>query len=962
MNFIDISLTIELLSNGNLVEEAHVHLDSDNPLLKKFILLNIESEELGADFFDDFNSIPHSIRSFINYFKTYHYNILHKEGTSRLILALPIDFYFLEKLFDFNTYFIIDEKRHRVKLNSKTIPLKVNFDTASNTVSLYSRQNGLLIKTNSGNFLLSDNKLQPILTPFSESIVTQLFREREIVVENDLKIRLLSQKKDNPELIEKYVDLPEVGNFNKPTIVLYFSNNNMFFNIRAFVEATLDGTKYQSPLNFSEIRKNTLLSEEILLSYENDKFFISYPDTDFYEQLRDFVTSVFNEFFEFLREIDGNQIRTRDNENLFQKFFANVNSYVEIRSDTSDSLDNKIVYINEKFDNKKIEFVETDNTPADNGGFEYFRIDWLEIKFQYKIANVILNLAELKQIVSEGFIFKNNRIITTKQEEIELLRTLFDETKIHRVKSKNDDDSKDKYLLSRYNLPFIMKHGIDIDLPEELKELVNMLSSDKAIRKIKIPPTQDKILRDYQKIGVYWLHFLHHYRFAGILADEMGLGKTVQVLTFLKTIQGSGVSLIVCPSSLTYNWAAEIKKFFGKELSYIIIDGTKETRVEKLKKVRNYDIAITSYYMVHLDNEDYSKVGFNYCILDEAQHIKNKKAKRTKSIKKLRCKNRLAITGTPLENNITELWSIFDFLMPGFLGTHQWFKNTFENPINGFNKNEQKIAFTKLKSLIKPFLLRRTKNVVYKELPPKIEQIIYMELGEKQKAIYLDTLSRIKNQYQQVIKEKGVEKSYIDFLAALTRLRQVCLHPGLVEPELLENDEEDLSVKLPALIELINEAMDSGHRVLVFSQYVKMLKIIRNEFHKQEIEYLYIDGKTKDRVGLVDHFNKSKIPVFLISLRAGGTGLNLVGANSVILFDPWWNPAVENQAIDRAHRIGQTDVVNVYRLVARGTIEEKIQELQKQKNKIFNTMIEKNDEFIKKMTFKEIRSLLDMGG
>jgi SNF2 family DNA or RNA helicase len=454
------------------------------------------------------------------------------------------------------------------------------------------------------------------------------------------------------------------------------------------------------------------------------------------------------------------------------------------------------------------------------------------------------------------------------------------------------------------------------------------------------------------------MDFLKRTGFSGILADEMGLGKTVQVLAFLLIIKGRGYSLVVCPTALVYNWVNEIRKFIGNGLSYIIIDGTKKERMEKIKRIPDYNIAITSYPLLHADNNEYQNFFFHYCIIDEAQHIKNKQAKRTHSIKGIKSQYRLALTGTPVENTVTELWSIFDFLMPDFLGSHPAFKKRFENPLSSFNAEERNIAMRQLKALVKPFILRRTKDTVLKELPPKIEQEILLELTEKQKALYLETLSSVKKNYQALQAFGSIGRSAIDILAALTRLRQLCLHPGLFDRSLL--DAPDISIKLKALMELILESIDSGHRVAVFSQFVEMLKIIRLELKKEDIEYSYIDGQTKNRFELVEHFNASEIPVFLISLKAGGTGLNIIGADSVILFDPWWNPAVENQAIDRVHRIGQKSVVHVYRLLTIGTIEEKIKRLQFYKKDVFDSLITQSHSFIKNMTWDDLRDLMEM--
>jgi len=953
LKFTDLKVKITLNTCKYLVDEVSVSIDSDNGLVYKYINMNVETSEFDVDFFDNFSEIPFKIRNFIAYFKNYRENLIRREGQKFLISATPIDFHLIENAMEFNTVFDIKNSKHRVSFNPQSAILRLHFDPKTSRLEFQETNKAFLLRANSGNFVVIDNEIRPLISPFSSELLTRLFREGFVEIDNDFKIKLLAKKQSDEQALEKFIDLPDIEKFENLRIVLYFENNSTHYSLKSYIRGGSEPSVYETPLIFPEIRKRIMLSEEILLSFENGKYHILKPSDRFYNKLKTVVITAYTEFFEFLREIDSNIIKTTDNENLFLKFLPKVKDFVEIINDSRE-----VEFVHENFSEKNIEVVYPELPENLACNYPYYHIDWLEFKFHFKIRDIALSIRELKEILSEGFTIKDNNIISTTNEELSLLRELFDEVKFKEIHLPKQDD---KFLVSRYNIPFLLKKEINLQLPEGLKDLPLLLSSQKAIKKVDLPDGIGTVLRNYQKVGVYWLHFLYRFGFGGILTDEMGLGKTLEILAFLKTIQGNGISLIVCPSSLTYNWANEIEKFFPNELSYIIIDGTKEQRSRKRNEIANYDIVITSYNLAHLDIEDYSEINFNHCILDEAQHIKNKSAKRTRSIKGIRSRNRIAITGTPLENNITELWSIFDFLMPGFLGTHQWFKKTYENPITGFNREERNIALKKLKTMISPFVIRRTKEVVYKELPPKIEQTIYIELNEKQKALYLETLSRVKNHYFSVVEEKGFEASYIEFLSALTRLRQICLHPALANAELLrENDDEELSVKLSALIELIEESIDSGHRVLVFSQFVQMLKIIRKVFHENEIEYLYIDGRTKDRVGLVNHFNDSDIPVFLISLRAGGTGLNLVGADSVIIFDPWWNPAVESQAVDRAHRIGQTDIVNVYRLVTRGTIEEKILKLQEQKRNIFDSVLEKDGNHLKQMSLEEIRQIFEI--
>ncbi|MFA5522891.1 MAG: DEAD/DEAH box helicase [Tissierellales bacterium] len=487
------------------------------------------------------------------------------------------------------------------------------------------------------------------------------------------------------------------------------------------------------------------------------------------------------------------------------------------------------------------------------------------------------------------------------------------------------------------------------------KELVQNIREPGDIE-YTIPENLKSILRDYQRFGFKWLKTLANYGMGGILADDMGLGKTLQVLTFIlsEKIEGNKLpSLIVAPTSLVYNWAAEVEKF-TPELSTLVISGNKDERQNNIEDVMNYDIVVTSYPLIRRDIELYENITFKYCILDEAQHIKNPMSQNAKSVKDIKAHNYFALTGTPIENSLIELWSLFDFIMPGYLLSNNKFVKKFERPIV---KENDKKSLEELSKYIKPFILRRLKREVLKELPDKIEHKLVSELTTEQKKIYLAYLNRIKGEIEEEIKDRGFERSHIKILAGLTRLRQICCHPSL-----FIEDYSGESGKLQLLEELIIDVLEGGHRVLLFSQFTSMLKIIAKMLETKKIEYLYLDGSTdtKKRGDLVNDFNKGIGSVFLISLKAGGTGLNLTGADTVIHFDPWWNPAVEEQATDRAHRIGQENVVHVMKLIAQGTIEDKIFKLQERKKELIDSVIQPGETLVSKMSEKEIRELFDM--
>ncbi|MGO1651679.1 SNF2 helicase associated domain-containing protein [Senegalia sp. (in: firmicutes)] len=502
-----------------------------------------------------------------------------------------------------------------------------------------------------------------------------------------------------------------------------------------------------------------------------------------------------------------------------------------------------------------------------------------------------------------------------------------------------DDELKDESL-----------HFINRNLA--FKELVQNIKEPKDME--FMPPTHLKdVLRNYQNIGFKWLKTLSLYGLGGILADDMGLGKTIQVLSFLtseKKEKEHKPSIIIVPTSLVYNWEDEIKKF-AEDLKYLIISGDKKIRSEKIKDANDYDVVITSYPLIRRDIELYNDFYFKYCILDEAQHIKNPTSLNSKSVKMIKSETNFALTGTPIENTLTELWSIFDFILPGYLFSHNKFIKKYEKPI--IKENDIK-ALESLKKHITPFILRRLKKDVLKELPDKIEHKITAELTNDQKKIYLSYLNEIKGDLKSSIEEKGFNKSHMKMLAGLTRLRQICCHPNTF----IENYTGD-SGKLKLLEEILNETLASGHRILLFSQFTSMLSIIRKMLESKDIKYKYLDGSTKSetRGELVKEFNDGDGDIFLISLRAGGTGLNLTGADTVIHFDPWWNPAVENQATDRAHRIGQKNTVHVMNLITKGTIEEKIFELQEKKKGIVDSVIKPGEKMVSKMTEEELRDI-----
>ncbi|MCL1989940.1 MAG: DEAD/DEAH box helicase [Defluviitaleaceae bacterium] len=465
----------------------------------------------------------------------------------------------------------------------------------------------------------------------------------------------------------------------------------------------------------------------------------------------------------------------------------------------------------------------------------------------------------------------------------------------------------------------------------------------------ELSPIYDNLLRDYQKYGYQWLRTLSDYGFGGILADDMGLGKTLQVIALLDQRKADGqISLVVAPASLILNWEDEIKKF-SSDLKAASVYGTAKKRKETIQSYRDYDLLITSYDYIRRDVALYEDIHFNYIVLDEAQYIKNQSTKNAQSVKELVGKYKLALTGTPIENSLAELWSIFDFLMPGYLFPYGYFSREYERPIVKDKDEQKQLA---LKKLISPFILRRRKQDVLKELPDKIESTLTIEFKEEEKKLYLANLSQVNLELQDKLEMEKVNA--IAILAMLTRLRQICC-----EPRVLYENIEQPSSKIEACMDLICRLKENGKKVLLFSSFTSVLALIQDALNQEGISHYVLTGATDKikRRELVARFQEDHTEVFLISLKAGGTGLNLTAAEAVIHFDPWWNSSAQNQATDRAHRIGQEDTVQVFKLIMKESIEEKIQLLQEAKKDLADAFVEGNDGTITSMSREDIMAL-----
>ncbi len=577
-------------------------------------------------------------------------------------------------------------------------------------------------------------------------------------------------------------------------------------------------------------------------------------------------------------------------------------------------------------------------------------IDWFEFDAVYKAEGIDEEIThtKIKKAILEG----QNYIRLKKGELLPIPREFFDQIEA----MSQEFDSKKLHLAQ---MPFVMeeikRYGLKSTVDSRVMATYEELKRFQSIETVTVPTSLNGVLRDYQTKGVDWLAFLRKFNFGGVLADEMGLGKTLQALTIIQMEieQGNKLpSLVVCPTTLVWNWQEEIKKFMPNVKTLVLNGNHRRDLFDEINKAQ---VVITSYSLLRRDIELYKQVDFNYVILDEAQNIKNRNTRNAQVAKSLKASMRLAMTGTPVENSIMDLWSIFDFLMPGFLGGAEKFKKRYEIPITKFQDKEQ---LTKLSSRILPFVLRRIKKDVIKDLPEKIEQISYCELEPTQAKIYAKMAESAREIASKSVDKNGFEKSRMVILTLILRLRQICCHPLIAGVDL---GHRSVSGKMELLKETLDELLAGGHKVLIFSQFVSMLKIMEEYLEREKIPYAYMDGSSKDRQEEVERFNKdSSLKVFLLSLKVGGVGLNLTSADTVIIYEPWWNPAVENQAIDRVHRIGQSNSVLAYRLITKGTIEEKMLELQNRKRFLMDALVLSEESIGKKLDWEDIKFLLDL--
>ncbi len=720
---------------------------------------------------------------------------------------------------------------------------------------------------------------------------------------------------------------------------------------------------------FNRVKNNIVISEdvtEVALPTKPDVklyFDISYSKLkcDIVLAYKDREINYFDKT-DFLRDNDYEQEVVADI--LSYNFTEEDNSFIMTDQDEMYAfLDEELAKLSEKyqvFTSKKIDNTKILKGVSTSNNFSIGKEGIMSYKFsadginQEDLNNLFVALKQKKRYYK----LKNNDIVSLENnEELAQLNDLITDLDLSK-----DDIINGEVAIPKYRAIYIdsLKNSKykNIETNNLFDEFIANFKKYKDLE-VNFDEADEKILRDYQKEGVRWLNTIYKCDLGGILADEMGLGKSLQTIIFIKQIlkeKQDAKIIIVVPTSLVYNWEREFQKF-APNLKYVTVADTVAKRKEVFAKKDEYNIFITSYGLIRNDKDEYEDMNFELCVVDEAQNIKNHQATMTKEIKKIKAKCKIALTGTPVENNVTELWSIFDFIMPGYLNSVVKFREKYN--IKDVDEEGLRVL-NNLSNQIKPFILRRKKSDVVKSLPAKIENNIYIDLPEKQKMLYMKVLKDTREEMDEMIRTGGFQKSRMKILQLLMRLRQICIDPTVM----YENYTGD-RVKIEELLRVVKENIENGHKILIFSSFKRVLDNVREMFIENNISNYMIDGsvKSKDRMAMVESFNNDDTNCFLITLKSGGTGLNLTGADTVIHLDIWWNPQVENQATDRAHRIGQTKTVSVIKLITKGTIEERIVELQEKKKILSENLIEgKNDsESLSALSENDIRDLLSSG-
>ncbi|MFY7842753.1 MAG: SNF2-related protein [Rhabdochlamydiaceae bacterium] len=738
---------------------------------------------------------------------------------------------------------------------------------------------------------------------------------------------------ENKDVIEEFVTIPYVGDVKGKCDLTYLDGE--LDALLSFTYNNLEIPASTSKLDYKKMM--SFVSEQGVLSRnlgEERKIIEDlFQDFVYNAEQGSYISKSEKKIVEFMTDIiPRNQHRIQFNcpQNLLDQFIYDQTTFVLNLKHTD-----------------RIDIYEIDLRV--DGALKGVKVDHLWECVASKKA--FIELDAIRQKMRRGTETKLGKILVLDLDRIASLIQVFDELGVEIL----DNHKIERPLWSLANMDASHCEGLPIQfsMTPKLEEIRRQMIGELPVDFSPIPQNIKANLRSYQQEGVNWLERLRMMFLNGILADDMGLGKTLQSIVAMTQHQSVAQhpSLIVCPTSLLYNWKEELNKFNG-ELKGMVIDGVPSARKKMIESGENYDVIITSYTLLQKDVDLYKNKQFSYLVLDEAQHIKNRSTRNAKSVKQIPSEHKLILSGTPIENSLDELWSLFDFLMPGFLGSYDRFLEKYIRPSG--------VQLTKnldyLRKKIAPFILRRMKADVLDDLPPISEIVYHCQLSDVQMALYKSYAESARDELVKLVNKEGFDRVQIHVLATLTRLKQICCHPAIfAKDEVIAGD----SAKYDMLMELLQNLIDSKHKTVIFSQYTKMLQIISSELEQKGVRFLYLDGSSKNRLDLVKEFNEdNQIAVFLVSLKAGGTGLNLVGADTVIHYDMWWNPAVENQATDRVHRMGQKKSVSAYKLITLGTIEEKIAEMQKKKKGLVKKVVSCDDEIISKLTWEEVLELL----
>lgn len=755
-------------------------------------------------------------------------------------------------------------------------------------------------------------------------------------IENALPVLRSYAEVTNPSVIKRFVTLPYAHGVKGRCQISYLNGEleaKMFFLYEDVeIPAVLSELEYKHISLFAG--KEGILARNLV----EERMMLESIFTDFLFDEKEGVWRIKSEkkIVEFMTEIiprESARVKFECPENLSDQFIYDESTF-ELHFREGSRIDSYEVEL-------KVE-----------GGLKGTNLDLL-----WECLSTKKRFLEIATPMSKDKKNKNRmpRILVLDLEKITPLVQLFDEIGIKKL--ENHIDQRPLWSLTTIQSSGFKGLPVKFTITDKLKEIQKQILGEKEIPTAQsIPKVIQAELRKYQIEGVKWLERLRKMHLNGILADDMGLGKTLQAIiavTQSKLENKSAQSIVICPTSLMYNWKEEFSKF-NPDLKVAVVDNVPSQRKKILKDAKSFDVIVTSYNLLQKDIEIYKNFQFDYTILDEAQHIKNRSTRNAKSVKQISAAHRLILTGTPIENSLEELWSLFDFLMPGLLSTYDRFVEKYIRTSAAPGGPSDHLE--NLRKKVSPFILRRMKEDVLDDLPPVSEIFYHCHLTETQSALYHSYAASAKEELSKLVKKEGFEKIQIHVLATLTRLKQICCHPAIFAKE---NPEQGDSAKYDMLMELLPTLIEGKHKTVIFSQYTKMLTILREDLQQKGFRFAYLDGSTKNRLEVVKEFNEDpEIPVFLVSLKAGGSGLNLVGADTVIHYDMWWNPAVENQATDRVHRIGQKKSVSSYKLITLNTIEEKIQNLHKRKKGLVKKVINSDDEALAKLTWEEVLELL----